>query len=326
MSGFDTPAPRVPPAPHPGRELLCVAARLAADPRPPIAELVGADYSARAITSQRSDGAPNVVRRALGRFAPWDSRTHTDIGATWCVADHGDAGAVRAHTWEEAFATIGAHADRAFAGDRFVVALGGDHSVSWPLVAAAARRTRRRYGAGGRLGVIQLDIHHDVRSLEDGPSNGTPFRGLLEDGTVLPDDLVQVGIHPFANRRELTEYCDAQRIRRFPLEEVAELGPQETARAALRALSGVDEVYLSVDIDVLDRAFAPGTVAALPGGLDPATLVAIVETLCSDARVVAVDVVEFDPGRDVSDVTAYAAANVVVAGLAALARRTPPPA
>lgn len=300
--------------------LLVPVGACADDPRTVLAELLGADYSGSAITPQRSDTAPDVVRRAMARFAPWDSRNGTDLVEGWCVADHANAGAIRAATWDDAVSRIGALADRAFSTGRFVVSLGGDHSVSWPLVEAAARATP------GRLGVVQLDVHHDVRPLDRGPSNGTPFRGLLEGGTIIADDLVQVGIHPFANRRILTEYCDEQRIRRFALEEVAELGAEETARSALRALSGTDAVYLSVDIDVLDRAFAPGTAAALPGGLDPRTLVRIVEVVCADPRVVALDVVEFDPERDVASVTAYAAANVVIAALAAVARRTPRPA
>jgi formiminoglutamase len=306
-------------------QLFVPAATAADESRAVLAELLGADYSGRAITPQRSDTAPDVVRRALARFAPYDARSGLDLAAHWCVADHANAGAIRAATWEDAFARIGALADRAFASDRFVVSLGGDHSVSWPLVESAARAAHRRHGPDARLGVLQLDVHHDVRSLEDGPSNGTPFRGLLESQVIRADDLVQVGIHPFANRAPLAEYCDAQRIRRFSLDEVAELGPSEAARAALRALSGVDAIYLSVDIDVLDRAFAPGTAAALPGGLDPRTLVGIVETACADPRVIAMDVVEFDPERDVADVTAYATANVVIAALAAVAHRTGAP-
>jgi formiminoglutamase len=290
------------------------------DGREVLAELFGADYSARALTPQRSDQAPDVVRTALARFAPYDARTGTDL-ARWCVVDHANAGAIRANTWEDAFERLHALARVAYDSARFVVGLGGDHSVSWPLVTAASEVTRLRHGPSGRLGVLQLDVHHDVRPLDDGPSNGTPFRGLLERGTFQPDDLVQVGIHPFGNRRQLVEYCDEQRIRRFALAEVAELGPEETARAAIRALSGCDAIYLSVDIDVLDRAFAPGTAAALPGGLDPATLVGIVETACADPRVLGMDVVEFDPQRDVGGVTAYAAANVVMAALAAVARR-----
>lgn len=305
-------------------EFILPASQANDDGRTILAELFGADYSARAITPQRSDAAPDVVRRALARFAPYDSRTAMDLAA-WCVADHANAGAIRSSTWDDAFAQLGGLADRAYATSRFVVGLGGDHSVSWPLIDAAARRVRAQHGPSGRLGVLQLDVHHDVRPLDDGPSNGTPFRGLLESGVIHPDDLVQVGIHPFGNRRHLAQYCDEQRIRRFPLAEVAELGPQETARAALRALSGTDAMYLSVDIDVLDRAFAPGTAAALPGGLDPATLTTIVETVCADPRVMGMDVVEFDPERDVADVTAFAVANVVMAALSAVARRAGAP-
>ncbi len=290
------------------------------DGRTILAELFGADYSARAITPQDSDQAPDVVRRALRRFQPYDARTGLDL-AGWCVADHANAGAVRAQTWDDAFGRLHDLARAAYDSDRFVVGLGGDHSVSWPLVTAAADMTKRKHGEKSRLGVVQLDVHHDVRPLDEGPSNGTPFRGLLEAGTIHPDDLVQVGIHPFANRRELAEYCDEQRIRRFDLAEVAELGGDETGRAAVRALSGTAAIYLSVDIDVLDRAFAPGTVAALPGALDPATLLQVVEAVCADPRVIGMDVVEFDPRRDIADVTAYAVANVVMAALSAVARR-----
>ncbi len=312
-------------APVTADEFLVPASRADDDPRAILAELFGADYSARALTPQRSDTAPDVVRRALARFAPYDSRTGIDLGGNWGVADHANAGAIRAATWEDAVAALGAAADRAYATSRFVVGLGGDHSVSWPLVEAVARVVRRQHGPSGRLGVLQLDVHHDVRPLDDGPSNGTPFRGLLESEVIHPDDLVQVGIHPFGNRRHLAEYCDEQRIRRFSLAEVAELGAEESARAAVRALTGTDAIYLSVDIDVLDRAFAPGTAAALPGGLDPATLTTIVETVCRDPRVIGMDVVEFDPERDVADVTAYAVANVVMAALSAVARRSGAP-
>lgn len=305
---------------------LLSARDAADDPRTILAELIGADYSGRAITPQRSDEAPDVVRRALARFAPYDSRTGQDLGGHWCIADHANAGAIRSNTWDDAFQRIRRLADSAHATSRFVLALGGDHSVSWPLVESAAAAARARHGPSGRLGVLQLDVHHDVRPLDDGPSNGTPFRGLLESGTIHPDDLVQVGIHPFANRRELVEYCDEQRIRRFSLDEVAQLGPRETGLSGIRALSGCDAIWLTVDIDVLDRAHAPGTAAALPGGLDPATLCGIVEAACSDPRVIGMDVVEFDPNRDVADITAYAVANVVMSALSVIAHRAGTPA
>lgn len=310
------------PAPAVELPLLVPTATDAEDPRPILAELVGADYSGRALTPQRSDLAPNVVRAALPRFAPWDARDQTDIGGAWRVRDHGDAGARTAATWDDAYEAIRAHAARAHVDGRFVVGLGGDHSVSWPLVVAARDALHERLGPDARLGIVQLDVHHDVRSLEHGPSNGTPVRGLVESAVIDPADIVQIGIHPFANRRALTDYCDAVGIRRFSLDDVARDGADATARTALAALDHVDAIYLTVDIDVLDRSFAPGTGAALPGGLDPRALVQLVEPICDDARTLAMDVVEFDPERDVASCTAYNVAHVIVAALASLARRT----
>ncbi|MCW2956446.1 MAG: hutG [Thermoleophilia bacterium] len=300
------------------------AAHAAADGRPILAELFGADYSARAITPQRSDQAPAALRRSLERLRPWDARTRLDL-AQWCIADHGDAGAITASTWDDAFAAISARATRAMANGRFAIGLGGDHSVSWPIVTAAAQLARQRGGADTRTGVVQLDIHHDLRSLDRGPSNGTPFRGLLHDGTIRADDLVQVGIHPFANAREVSEFAESQFIRSISLDELRALGPVEAARSALASLRDVDVVHLSVDIDVLDRAFAPGTVAALPGGLDPHRLGVVIETVCADARVGSMDVVEVDPQRDIADSTTLNAALAVFAAVASVARRTTPP-
>lgn len=300
-----------------GSTFFVSEAEAAQDDRPSLAQLIGADYSARAITPQSSDQAPDVVRRALTRYAPYDARTGVDFSARWKVVDRGNARAISASTWEEAFSAIEAHADQALNTKTFVVALGGDHSVSWPLVTAAAKHARDQ-----KIAVVQLDVHHDVRSLEHGPSNGTPFRGLIESKTLPSCNLVQIGIHPFANRRELAEYCSDQEILRFTVDDVDRLGAGEIATVALRALRDACAIWLSVDIDVLDRAFAPGTVAALSGGLNPATLLTMVHDICRDPRVIGMDVVEFDPKRDVADITASAVANVVMESLSAVANRS----
>ncbi len=131
-------------------EFVLSAKQAAGDARTVLAELFGADYSARAITPQRADMAPDVVRRALARFSPYDARTGVDLAERWCIADHANAGAIRAATWDEAVAQLGALADRAYATGRFVVGLGGDHSVSWPLVDAAARRVQGEHGPNAR--------------------------------------------------------------------------------------------------------------------------------------------------------------------------------
>ena len=299
------------------------AAAAEQDERPVIADLFGADYSTRSITPQRADRAPSVVRDALARLKPWDARDRRDLGA-WCVADHGDARAIDEPTWEGAFTDIATRAMAALAGNRFTIALGGDHSVSWPVVASVVQHARHTR-PDVRVGVIQLDAHHDLRPLDGGPSNGTPFRGLLETGVLQADDLVQVGLGRFANAREVHEYAEAQFVRCIGVDEVRAEGAVAIAESALASLRGVDVVHLSVDIDVLDRAFAPGTVAALPGGLDPVSLEALVDRICADHRVQSMDVVEFDPERDVSNITALNVASTVCTAVASVARRSAPP-
>lgn len=283
------------------------------DPRPLLASVFGADFSALSITPSRADLAPTTTRLATARFSTWDADRQVDL-MDWRVADHGDAGASRM-AWAEAFQAIELKANVALDDSTFVIGLGGDHSVSWPIVSAVKQRHKR-------LGLVQLDVHHDVRSLDNGPSNGTPVRGMIESGLIAPEDIVQIGIHPLGNKRELFEYCNAQGIRRFSLADIEKRGIKAVSAVAREHLANCDALYLTVDIDVLDRSFAPGTVAALPGGISPAELVAAISHVVADPRTVAMDIVEFDPSRDVSDCTAYNVAHAVISALVALADRS----
>lgn len=296
-------------APH---SMIVNAASADTDPRPRLAALYGADFSALSITPARGDRAPGAVRAALPRFSTWNAALHIDL-SEWHVADLGDAGAHR-HAWPEAFDAIAQHVAAAMRISDFTIGIGGDHSVTYPIASSLAGRSRR-------LGIIQLDAHHDVRSPTPTPSNGSPIRGLIDAGHVRGEDVVQIGIHPCANARELAAYCDATGIIRFTGDDVRDRGASACMNDAIAQLAECDRVHLTVDIDVLDRAFAPGTVAALPGGITPGELMQLVEVACSSELVTSMDVVEFDPDRDVSLITAYNVANVVMTALATLARR-----
>jgi formiminoglutamase len=288
------------------------AAHAVDDTRADLATLIGADFSALSITPQSADEAPGAVRDQLARFAPYDAGRGIDL-RPYAVTDLGDASA-RRRSWGDAFEAIRSHALVAWDREVFVLAVGGDHSVTWPLVSAAASRA-------GRIGLVQLDAHHDVRPLTGGPSNGTPVRGIVEEGLAAGPDIVQIGIHPFANHPDLGAYCTAQGITTIGLDEWRAEGSAAIAQRALDRLQDCDLVYLTVDIDVLDRGHAPGTVGALPGGIDPASLLELVSVLCEAPVVQAMDVVEFDPARDCSDITARAVAGVMMTGLASVAAR-----
>ncbi len=323
------------------KHFLVSPSESAGDDRPELARIIGADFSAMSITPQRADLAPSVTRSALQRFSPFDSGAGIDL-CDWKVVDHGDAGAVR-ENWDGAFAAISTKVAKQWGATPLLVVLGGDHSISWPVVAGIveARSNMNTADTGDaradapgtpnadasqqaapqRLGIVHIDIHTDTRPLDNGPSNGTPFRGIVEGGLVQGADIVQIGIHPLANRTPNISFCDERKITRVPLARVVAQGGGAVARQALSSLSDCDAIHLSVDIDVLDRSFAPGTVAALPGGLWPAHLADIIDAVCADKRVRSMDVVEFDPERDVAGTTALNVAQAVMFALAATAAR-----
>jgi formimidoylglutamase len=193
--------------------------------------------------------------------------------------------------------------------------LGGDNAVSRPLIRAMA--------PAYDLGVLVIDAHHDVRSLESGPTNGTPIRGLLEDG-LAGDRVAQVGIHSFANSGEYRQFCEDEGIAVFTMETVEDWGVEETVNAAFdHLLKRCDRVYLDVDMDVLDLAYAPGCPGSRPGGMTPRQLSRAVRVAGRRPEVFAADFVEVDPSRDPGGVTVMNLANAFLSFCAGITQRPP---
>ncbi|MEM7200834.1 MAG: agmatinase [Planctomycetota bacterium] len=171
-----------------------------------------------------------------------------------------------------------------------VVSLGGDHAVTLPVVRAYAERL-------GPLEILHFDAHPDLYDHYEGNrfSHACPFARIMEEG--LARRLVQVGIRTMnAHQREQAE--------RFGVEVI---GMASLERAAGLQFSG--PVYVSVDLDGLDPAFAPGVSHHEPGGLSTRDLLRIVQAV--RAPVVRADVVELNPRRDVHDMTAMVGAKLV---------------
>lgn len=178
------------------------------------------------------------------------------------------------------------------------VILGGDHSISSSTIKAFGK-------AKGRIGVIQFDAHHDLRNLQDGgPSNGTPFRNLIESGSLDPTNLVQIGIRNFSNSQTYSHYAKDNGVKVMTMREVKQQGMLAAVKEAYGQLKeNVDAIYLSVDIDVLDQAFAPGCPAIGPGGMTSEALLEGVSYLGGQELIKAIDVVEIDPKQDFRDMT-----------------------
>jgi len=171
-----------------------------------------------------------------------------------------------------------------------LIALGGDHAVSYPLVRAHAT-------VHGPLSIVHLDAHPDLYDEFEGDrySHACPFARILEDGLVR--QLVQVGIRTMnRSQREQAERFDVEVI---PM--------RQWSPELVLAFDG--PVYVSVDLDVLDPAFAPGVAHHEPGGCSTRDVLRVIQSL--RGRLVGADVVELNPSRDLQDVTARAAAKIV---------------
>ncbi len=169
-------------------------------------------------------------------------------------------------------------------------------------------------------GLLTLDAHHDVREYPPGqPGNGSPVRALVDAG--LPGtQIVQVGIAGFSNVRAHRMWCEEIGVTIIGPDAVDEV-PDLLDILAARC----DSIYVDLDIDVLDRAFAPGAPGARPGGLAPRDLFEAAYEAGHHSAVRAVDIVEVDPEADVASVTVSAAAISllnVAAGFASRDART----
>ena len=153
-------------------------------------------------------------------------------------------------------------------------------------------------------------------------SHGTPMRRLIESGAVLGRNFVQVGLRGYWPPQDTFEWMQAQGMRWHLMNEIWERGIHAVIEDAVaEALDGADHLYLSVDIDVLDPGFAPGTGTPEPGGMTPVDLLRTVRRLARSANLVAMDVVEVAPAYDVSDNTVNNAHRVVFEALAGIAAR-----
>jgi agmatinase len=278
-------------------------------------------------------GAPMDIAttyRAGARFGPRALRSsayepgtyHLDLGVDlfeWLdVVDAGDAScphgqAARSHR------NIEHKVLDVLRAGAFPVVIGGDHSVTHPAASAVAAR----YG-WGEVGLLHFDAHADTADSIEGNlhSHGTPMRRLVESGAVRGRNFVQVGLRGYWPAPEVFDWMREQEMTWHLMHEVWERGIRPVvADAVARASDGCDWLYLSVDIDVLDPGFAPGTGTPEPGGMSVVDLLHAVRSIVLETPVVALDVVEVAPPYDHADTTVNAAHRVVLETVAALAHK-----
>ena len=231
------------------------------------------------------------------------------------VADAGDV-PVTPFSIDGAVAQIAAHAGDVMRGGRTVIAIGGDHTVALPMLRSVAR-------VHGPVALVHFDAHLDTwDTYFDAPvTHGTMFRRAFEENLLIEDHSIHVGIRgPVYGHADL---ADDKRFgfRTIRASDIDDLGIGGTIEA-ITERAGDLPVYLSVDIDVLDPSFAPGTGTPEVGGLTSRELLRVLRGL-TGLHLVGADVVEVAPAYDHAEVTALAAATVIFDMIALLARRKP---
>ncbi|HLL58576.1 MAG TPA: arginase family protein, partial [Allosphingosinicella sp.] len=157
-----------------------------------------------------------------------------------------------------------------------------------------------------RVGLITLDAHFDLRGTEEGLLNGNPIRALLEDG--LPGrNICQIGLSPYANTAEMHRIAEGAGIGVYTIADCKKRGIVALLEEALARIAHIDAVMIDFDIDVIDRSQCPGAPGARPGGMPVDMFFEAARFLGAQPQVKLVDLTEFDPAFDVSDITALTA-------------------
>jgi agmatinase len=237
--------------------------------------------------------APRAIRAAGAPPGP-----HLEVGidafAELRVADFGDApvipaDAVRSHAAIEA--TVG----EVLAAGAIPLVLGGDHAITEPSVRACA-------AVHGPVGVVHFDTHTDTGEEVFGVefSHGTFMRRIIDAGDVDAARYAQIGLRGYWPGEEEFAWQAERGITSLFMHDVRDLGIREVVRRAIAAV-GPGAAYLTVDVDVLDPAFVPGTGTPEPGGMTAVDLLLAVRTVATELDLIGVDVVEVIPTRVGSD-------------------------
>ena len=231
--------------------------------------------------------APPLIRRELqcDAYNMW-SETGVDLGVDGRLTDLGD---IQFDGGSDPWDLVEHNVARALECGDPLICLGGDHAITHPIM----RAVRRRHN---KLTILHIDAHADIYHAYQGNlrSHASPFARIMEEG--LADRLIQVGL------RTINDHHRDQ-FKRFGVEIV------EAARCGnnLR-LDITTPVYISMDLDGLDPAYAPGVSHREPGGLSPRQVIDLFHSI--EQPIVAADIVEYNPRCDISNLTATVAAKL----------------
>ena len=267
--------------------------------------LVGAPLAAGSVTPGNCDLAPQLLRQTLRRIGTYDVETRREIQTH--VVDRGDVD-LKGLTIEQATGPIRDAVEASAAHHELTLLVGGNNAVTRPGALGLGLPLQK-------VGLITLDAHFDMRDTNEGLSNGNPVRALIQDG--LPGaNIAQVGLASFANSKAMHEDALAAGNLVITIEELRLNGMERTIDRALSHVGDCEAIVIDCDIDVIDRSQFPAAPGARPGGMAVTDFFRAVRLLASDPRVRVIDLTEWDPPLDSTDLSTLTAARWVAECLA----------
>jgi agmatinase len=251
---------------------------------------------------------PRAVR-AIERIGPYEHALGLAPSLKLNAADIGDVPMSSRFSLEACHADIEAFFVKLLAAGVTPLAVGGDHSITYPIL--------RALGRDRPVGIVHIDAHCDTGGTFEGSKfhHGGPFRQAVLDGVLDPERSIQLGIHGGAEF--LWEFSTEAGMTVLHLEEVAEMGLPAVIEKA-RAVIGDGPTYVTFDIDGIDPSFAPGTGTPEVGGLTPREALTILRGIAG-AHIIGGDVVEVAPQYDATTNTAHVAAQMLFTELCLVA-------
>jgi agmatinase len=277
------------------------------------ATIVGAPFDTGTTFRVGARFGPESIRSVSHLLRPYNPSLDVVIFDHLSVTDYGDVPVVPGYI-EESYRRIKEGLEPIHRAGVIPIVLGGDHSIALPELRAAA-------AVHGPLALVQFDSHPDTWDSYFGQkhTHGTPFRRAVEEGLLLPERSIQVGMRGslFASG----DWDDARELGfdLVPTDAVRKLGIEETI-ARIRERVGDTRAYVSFDVDFVDPAFAPGTGTPEIGGFTSREAQEFVRGL-GGMNIVGCDVVEIYPAYDPAQITTFLAANVAYELLSLIAAR-----
>ncbi len=272
--------------------------------------MVGAPLDAGSVTPGRCDLAPGLLRATLRRIGRYDVETGKELSTQ--IADHGDV-PIAGLSIEEATPSMVAACKASVERHALTLLVGGNNAVTRPGAHALGLPL-------DKVGLITLDAHFDMRDTSQGLGNGNPVRALREDG--LPGrNIAQIGLASFANSETMHRDAVEGGHLVVTIGQVRRDGIVQAISTALAHVAHCEAIMIDCDIDVIERGQLPGAPGARPGGMAAHDFFAAVRQLAAKPKVRLIDLTEWDPPLDSTDLSALVAARWVAECLAGFEQR-----